>query len=102
MKGERRVGFQVAAYDQTRPLVIDPVLVYSTYLGGLGEDNGSGIAVDATGIYVTGLTVSPDFPTAGSPYQGGQVADYDAFVTKLNPAGTALIYSTYLGGTGYD
>jgi hypothetical protein len=102
VKGERAVGFQVAAYDQTIPLIIDPVLVYSTYLGGLGEDNGSGIAADATGIYLAGLTASPDFPTTGSAYQVGQVGDYDAFVTKLNPAGTALIYSTYLGGTGTD
>jgi hypothetical protein len=104
VKGERGVGFQVAAYDGTKPLIIDPVLVYSTYLGGSGEDNGSAIAADATGIYLAGLTISPDFPPAGSPspYQGGQVGDYDAFVTKLNPAGTALIYSTYLGGTGTD
>ena len=70
VRGERRVGFQVAAYDGTKPLVIDPVLVYSTYLGGFGEDNGSGIAADATGIYLAGLTVSPDFPTAGSPLPG--------------------------------
>lgn len=97
-----RVAFRVGAYDRTRSLVIDPVLVYSTYLGGSGEDNGSAIVVDASGIYIAGLTVSPEFPTAGSPYQGTQVGDYDAFVTKLNPAGTALIYSTYLGGTGYD
>src|SRR4029077_6998079 len=93
VRGERGVGFQVAAYDGTKPLIIDPVLVYSTYLGGVGEDNGSGIAADATGIYVVGLTVSPDFPPAGSPVQGNKGADYDAFITKLNPAGTALIYS---------
>src|SRR5262249_42745719 len=55
-KGARRVGFQVAAYDRTKPLTIDPVLVYSTYLGGLDEDNISGIAADATGIYLAGLT----------------------------------------------
>ena len=101
VRGERGVGFQVAAYDGTKPLIIDPVLVYSTYLGGFREDNGSGIAADATGIYLAGLTVSPDFPTPGSPSRS-QVGDYDAFVTKLNPAGTALIYSTYLGGNGYD
>ena len=85
VKGGGGVGFQVAAYDGTKPLIIDPVLVYSTYLGGSGEDNGSGIAADATGIYLAGLTVSPEFPTAGSPYQGAPGADYDAFVTKLNP-----------------
>ena len=67
VRGERGVGFQVAAYDGTMPLIIDPVLVYSTYLGGFFEDNGSGIAADATGIYLAGLTVSPDFPSAGAP-----------------------------------
>jgi hypothetical protein len=73
-RGKDRVGFQVAAYDRTRPLVIDPVLLYSTYLGGsdLGgssHDEGRGIAVDGSGsAYVTGLTLSSDFPTA-SPLQ---------------------------------
>jgi hypothetical protein len=67
------VSFQIAAYDRTRPLIIDPILVYSTYLGGLGggvEDDAHGIAVDATGAaYVTGYTYSTNFPTA-SPLQG--------------------------------
>ncbi|TMI11754.1 MAG: hypothetical protein E6H40_03915, partial [Betaproteobacteria bacterium] len=65
LKDAHRVGFQVAAYDPSRPLVIDPTLVYSTYLGGSGGDVGHGIAVDAAGAaYVTGLTGSADF-TAG-------------------------------------
>ena len=79
-------------------------LVYSTYLGGTGEDYGSGIAVDTAGnAYVTGTTYSTDFPTTAGAFQttfGGGNAD--AFVTKLNPTGTALVYSTYLGGTGDD
>ncbi|TLY39787.1 MAG: hypothetical protein E6K61_08810, partial [Nitrospirae bacterium] len=102
-----RVGFQVAAYDQSRPLVIDPTLVYSTYLGGSGFDEGFSIAVDAAGAaYVTGDTLSADF-TAGCTApcivldrtHNGQL---DAFVTKLDPTGTALLYATYLGGSGVD
>ena len=83
-------------------------LVYSTYLGGSGTDVGSGIAVDAAGAaYVTGTTSSTDF-TAGctapctvldGTYGGGS---QDAFVTKINAAGTALVYSTYLGGSDDD
>ena len=79
-------------------------LVYSTYLGGSGQDSGTGIAVDAAGnAYVTGHTSSPDFPTTADAFQttfdGGA---FDAFVTKLNATGTALVYSTYLGGSGND
>ncbi len=78
-------------------------LVYSTYLGGSGYDYGYGIAVDAAGsAYVTGMTRSTNFPTQ-SPYQATyQGGVHDAFVTKLTPAGNALVYSTYLGGSGND
>ena len=98
------VAFQVASYDATRPLIIDPVLSWATYLGGSGFDQGYGIAVDAAGnAYVTGLTGSSDFPgTAGSPIQSTHGGDHDVFVTKLNAAGTALAYSTYLGSNGVD
>ena len=89
-------------YDRSRPLIIDPTLVYSSYLGASDEDNGSGIAVDSTGIYIAGLTASTAFPVSGSPYQDENAGGYDAYVTKLNPAGSALIYSTYLGGSGSD
>ena len=75
--------------------------VYSTYLGGNNVDEGNGIAVDATGnAYVTGYTASTNFPLH-SPFRGSNTASVDAFVTKLNPAGSALVYSTYLGGSGY-
>jgi len=79
-------------------------LVYSTFLGGSANDAGFGIAVDAAGrAYVTGSTFSPDFPTTpgapGTTFSGGQL---DAFVTSLNAAGTALAYSTFLGGSGND
>src|SRR5206468_4241497 len=97
-----QVGFQVAAYDVTKPLIIDPVLSYSTYLGGNGRDGGFDIAVDAAGnAYVAGFTSSPNFPTA-SPFQANGDGFGDAFVTKLNAAGSALLYSTYLGGSGED
>jgi hypothetical protein len=96
----QQVGFEVGAYDSTRALVIDPVLVYSTYLGGSGGEFGTGIAADPAGnAYVTGQTNSADFPAA-NPFQPALSGSADAFVAKLNPAGTALVYSTYLGGSG--
>ena len=80
-------------------------LVYSTYLGGSNTvccEEGNGIAVDGNGnAYITGRTDSPDFPTA-NPLQGALGGDIDAFVTKLNAAGSVARYSTYLGGSGAD
>ena len=95
--------FQVGQYDAAKPLVIDPALAYSTYLGGSGGDSGNGIAVDSSGsAYVTGNTSSTDFPTTSGALQTTSAGSGDAFVTKLNASGTALVYSTYLGGTGSD
>jgi Beta-propeller repeat/Abnormal spindle-like microcephaly-assoc'd, ASPM-SPD-2-Hydin len=95
------VRFEVARYDARRVLYIDP-LIYSTYLGGSGHDDGLGIAVDNSGdAYVTGITNSTNFPTM-NPLQQTYGGDDDAFVSKLNASGSALIYSTYVGGTGYD
>ena len=104
---DERVCFQLGEYDPGRELIIDPVLVYSTYLGGAGQDQGNGIAVDAAGnVYVTGFTTStntpgPGFPTM-NPIQVDNNGSFDVFVTKINAAGNALVYSTYLGGTGLD
>jgi hypothetical protein len=96
------VRLSLGAYDHTRPLLIDPVVIaYSTYLGGGSTDLGYTIAVDPIGqAYVTGLTASANFNTAGE-IEGDSFAN-DAFVAKLNPAGNALAYATYLGGNGQD
>jgi hypothetical protein len=103
LEGGNQVGFQVGSYDPTRPLVIDPTysLGYSTYLGGSGGSRGNGIAVDSSGdAYVTG-TAWGGFPLK-NPLQGKYAGNADVFVTKLNAAGTALVYSTYLGGSSGD
>jgi hypothetical protein len=101
LHGRRDVSFEVGKYDRTRPLVIDPVLSYATYLGGTGSDLGTGVAVDSSGnAYLTGITASTNFPTA-SPRQG-YAGGYEAFVAKLAPSGSTLVYSTYLGGSGND
>jgi hypothetical protein len=97
-----RVGFSVGEYDRSAPLVIDPTLVYSTYFGGSGGDQAWGVAVDSSGqAYMAGYTTSTNFPTANA-LQSANGGFQDAFVTKLNAAGTALVYSTYLGGDGGD
>src|SRR5262249_27547893 len=81
---------------------IDPTLVFSTFLGGSGDDQGWGIAVDASGnIYLTGSTSSMNFPTA-NPLQGASGGGYDAFVAKLSASGSSLLFSTYLGGSTDD
>ncbi|MBI5893614.1 MAG: SBBP repeat-containing protein [Deltaproteobacteria bacterium] len=96
-------SFEVASYNKDHDLVIDPVLVYSTYLGGSGTDYGRGIAVDTSGnAYITGYTSSTDFPGA-SPIQGSNAGDYyNAFITKINSSGSAIVYSSYLGGSAMD
>jgi hypothetical protein len=75
-------------------------LLYSTYLGGSGADRGSGLAIDDEGnVYVTGYTASTDFATV-EPLQASNAGGYDAFVSKVNDDGSALLFSTYLGGSG--
>ena len=102
MNSEYDVGFELGVYDATRPLVIDPVLEYSTYLGGSNTESGESIAVDPEGsAYVTGHTRSADFPIM-NPLQAAKGGSQDAFVTQLNPAGSALVYSTYLGGSDIE
>uniref|UniRef100_UPI0025CC7CB7 DUF7948 domain-containing protein n=1 Tax=uncultured Lamprocystis sp. TaxID=543132 RepID=UPI0025CC7CB7 len=98
----QQVTLAIGDYDAGQALVIDPVLVYSSYLGGAGYDHSDDIAVDASGYaYVTGTTESTDFPTrdALQPDYGG---DLDAFVAKLSADGATLVYATYLGGSNTD
>ncbi len=92
-------GFAIGSYDLNQPLVIDPELVYGTFLGGAWQDAGYGIALDPEGnIYVTGRTYSDDFPANG----GARATDRDVFVAKFDPTGTQLLYSTLIGGRNGD
>jgi hypothetical protein len=99
---QNQVAVKLGAYDVREPLVIDPILVYSTYLGGTQMEEGFAIAVDSSGnAYVAGRTFSTNFPTS-SPFQASYAQGSDAFVTKFNPTGTAMIYSTYFGGASFE
>ncbi len=117
LRGAHEAAFRVASYYRSRPIVIDPVLVYSTYLGGSGVcdanrisgqcqgDSGGGFHIDSSGnVYVSGTAYSTDFPTSAGAFQkvnhGAGNHTSNVFVTKLNAAGSVLIYSTYLGGSG--
>jgi len=111
LKENNTVGFQIATFDRGQPLVIDPTLSYSTYLGGNGLDQAWDIAVDSAGsAYVVGETLSPNLPTTNAfqrSYAGGfvdrtEAIGGDAFVAKLNSSGSGLVYLTYLGGSGDD
>ncbi|HUK91883.1 MAG TPA: SBBP repeat-containing protein [Blastocatellia bacterium] len=98
--GKGFVGFRLGSYDRSRDLVIDPILAYSTLLGGTGGAAGNSIAVDSSGAaYVTGSNFSSDFPVVN---QGQPYPSEDIFVSELNAEGTALVYSTLIGGTGGD
>jgi hypothetical protein len=108
LHARNQVSFAVGSYDHTRNLVIDPTLSYSTYLGGSNNDYGTALAMDSSGsAYLTGYTGSTNFPVTAGAFQticGGGCAGstYDAFVSKLDPTGSFLVYSTYLGGSGDD
>jgi hypothetical protein len=94
LKAKNQVTFELGNYDHSRELVIDPSVTYATYLGGSAVDEAYAIAVDAAGnSYITGATDSPNFP--GGLVAGSNLA---AFVSALNPAGTAIIFSTFIGG----
>ncbi len=103
LTGKQQVNFKLGRYDRSRELVIDPSVTYATYLGGTGEDDGYGIAIDSGGdAYVTGQTASTNFPVAGGVAPNTNAGGFDAFVTKFNADGSGLIYSTYVGGSGND
>jgi hypothetical protein len=98
LKGADEIGFEVGPYDINKPLVIDPILVYSSYIGGAATDTGLSVAVDSSGrAYLAGITTSDEttFPIENA-IQGTQI-DTLGFVTKLNPAGNDVLYSTFLG-----
>jgi hypothetical protein len=98
------VAFKLGAYDPTRPLIIDPLLTYASYLGGTGGDLGASIAVDQSdgSAWVTGTTTSVDFPITSDVLQSTNFGNSDIFMTKVSPDGNRLIYSTYAGGASFD
>jgi hypothetical protein len=99
---ENGYGFVLGKYDRTRPVTIDPSLVYSTYLGGSASDGGVGITVDSSGsAYITGITFSNNFPLAAA-WDGTHDLQNDIFVTKLTPDGSGLVFSTFLGGSSFE
>jgi hypothetical protein len=99
---DRTVGFDIGAYDPSAPLVIDPTISYCTYLGGSSLTAITGVAVDSSdNLYVTGWTEALNFPIAG-PVQASNQGGVDIIVAKLNSAGTALLYATYIGGKSDD
>ena len=104
LSADNVVSIAVGAHDATRPLIVDPALTYASYLGGKGQDVGTAIAVDAAGnMYVAGSSASPDFPMVSAYDRSLAKGDSDVFVAKINAAGTAFVYSTYLGGgTGVE
>ncbi len=98
-----RVQFKLGHYDRTKALIIDPTLLFSTYLGGTSEDESYGMVVDQSGnIYMTGTTNSDNFPVTPGAFSTvcshGVNGCYDAFVTKMSSDGQTLLYSTFLGG----
>ncbi|HEX4951679.1 MAG TPA: SBBP repeat-containing protein [Blastocatellia bacterium] len=100
--GNGRIGFELASYNHQIPLVIDPSLTYSSYLGGSDYDIGTGIAVDSAGnIYIAGTTNSSNFPLSASAYQK-QIKGSDVFITKFDATGRTVLYSTFLGGSNTE
>jgi len=103
LTASNQIFFELGAYDHNRELIIDPAVVYATYLGGTAEDDGYAVAVDNSGnAYVTGQTKSTNFPTVAGGQSGSNGGGFDVFVTKLSPDGSSLVYSTYVGGNGDD
>jgi hypothetical protein len=97
------IGFAVGGYDASLPLVIDPIIEYSTYLGGVNDSAARGIAADGlSGTFIAGSTTSTNFPTTSGAFQSHSAGEADAFLAELNAQGNALMFSTYFGGSGGD
>jgi len=103
LSGLGTMGFSIdESFDPVYPLIVDPQLFFSTYLGGIGYDYSSDIGVDSQGnIIVAGWTISSDFPVV-APYDGTYNGERDGFISKLSAAGDSLLFSTYIGGTERD
>jgi hypothetical protein len=102
LAGNATARLALGEFDPSLPLVVDPVLAFSTYLGGAQAEYGKGVAVDAGGnSYLVGLTASTDFPTLSPQQPALSGSGFDVFVSKFSPAGVPL-FSTYVGGTGSD
>ena len=103
IRSDGNVGIDVSSYDQSEPLVVDPVLEYATYLGGSGDDIESGATVDAQGnAYIVGTTSSLNFPLASTIGSASPSAAGIPFIAKLNASGTGLVYADYFGGSALD
>ena len=98
---ENTIGFQVGQYEESQELIIDPILIYSTLIGGISYDKARAITVDNEYIYITGETRSANFPTVNA-YNSTYGGNDECFVIKLTADGQSIIYSTFLGGTGND
>jgi hypothetical protein len=98
-----RLGFWATGYDASLPLVVDPGITWSTFIGGSVHDYPYRVATDANGdIYIAGYTESVNYPTSSGAYQPTKNLDRDVFVTKLRGDGTSIIWSTFLGGSATD
>ncbi len=102
LRGNNEVGLSIGEYDSRKPLVIDPVLSYSTLIGANNNTQAQGIAVDPSGnVYIVGTTFATNYPTVAA-FQSTNHGTTNVFITKLNPAGDKILYSTYLGSSGFD
>ncbi|HKG60735.1 MAG TPA: SBBP repeat-containing protein [Pyrinomonadaceae bacterium] len=103
IQNKNQIGFRLGSYDKSRSLVIDPALVFGTYLGGGGIEEGTAVATDFQGnAYIVGTTNSLNFPATPGVFQSASGGGKDVFVTKVNPNGIGVVYSTYIGGSFDD
>ncbi len=102
LRGDKQVGLEIGEYDARKRLIIDPALSYSTLIGANNNTQVQGVVVDPFGnVYITGTTFATNYPTVKA-FQPQNKGNTDVFVTKLSPAGKVILYSTYLGGSGFD